>query len=1207
MKNVLAPAVLLLTVLAGCAKEKPYDEVNKTADLLSPEFIQSKQRMLDMCSAQDPCLYLPSVGNSPYAVTASRPFSQGEQKLVVTKITKDKLQFLELDPDKRYQDNENNKSPVFNLSIQHLDYKCKEDDFGDCTNKEEVDDDKHWSARRQIKIDDVEVVELNSLPLDFANIVGKGCLSEIDKEIKSLKVENDSLNVSVKKTYKGSADCVGIDSFDEVRYLRFSIDYKYSVVKLSSLTDKSYTAVDYPQEDQNVFGFFKSDIKKKTVDNYDHVTGVRKSFLNRWSPNKKEVIYYLNSEFYKPGKEVVLAATIQAIDSVNRSLRKAKANLQIVLKKGDDSEIGNLKKNFIVLVHDPQASGVIGYGPSVANPKTGEIVNARTIMFYGTIQKFVGRAYDELAEELTKNYSGTMQVSSSLGNVKTKVADNSAMQFGHSADASIDIDDSGLMRMVGRLQQDLNAAGNAPNVFVSEQDSEKAFKKFIKETSSNSFSFEQKIAKMAEKTFFHASHFNFDDAVIKALKKKLQASKDKTLAKWDDLTEKERAEMMKHLVPYVWEPTLVHEFGHNLGLRHNFKGSFDKANYYVSSEREAMGLKRDVTYSSIMDYAPHTNNELKVMGKYDIAALRFAYAREVELSNGAHVLLESTLVEKSKELVSMSTDSAESVTLKPYAYCTDEHVASDLLCNRFDDGDSYEKVVSGYIESYKKNYDKLHHRGRRYSFDGLYGDYNYLNRVFGTFSQIQQFFERYDRVAQGREYEEALAKMNSEGQKQDFIQLKQAVDKSFEFFKEVLEVPAYHCAILDAKTKTVKQVMPFVQLVKNFDYVTDFKNGCKLFALGLPEGTVMGEFGTYFNNAWDINQDRSQIVAGDPTQIDIRGNWMDKVLAGYLLSKRNYTPSTVGAVSAGNYLDYQEYRKDIMKVLDEMFQDSIQREVTIKTYKYDVLKTEVVDGDSFPAQVTFGVEDSQNINRSFHPAVNGIMGLFSPQTNIKTTLMRFVKSGLINTADITNVENEEALDVYLKFDVDKVSTRINLDRYNYDKIVEFKSKSGAVNHRFGIYNYNDKAMKLAQFKEGLDIVGTLTLADENKGESIYFAKAILENPQITLDAVRSGGALDEAKIKNTVHVVEELYLKGMTEVASLNMKQWGLVKEALLNSTLDSLIAVVDEESKEKVFTPEQIFACKVYLASKLEFSAGFLNGTLTEQVLLSSFIALSK
>ncbi|MBF0301255.1 MAG: zinc-dependent metalloprotease, partial [Oligoflexia bacterium] len=131
---------------------------------------------------------------------------------------------------------------------------------------------------------------------------------------------------------------------------------------------------------------------------------------------------------------------------------------------------------------------------------------------------------------------------------------------------------------------------------------------------------------------------------------------DKTLKGWDELNEEQKQAVTNIILPIIFSHTLVHEMGHNLGLRHNFRGSFDRANFYTSKEiysRDDIIKNKYITapaYSSIMDYGHSELNGLGLLGKYDIAALRFAYAREAVKLNGQAVKIESTLNETRKQI-----------------------------------------------------------------------------------------------------------------------------------------------------------------------------------------------------------------------------------------------------------------------------------------------------------------------------------------------------------------------------------------------------------------------------------------------------------------------------------------------------------------------------------------------------------------------------
>ena len=90
-----------------------------------------------------------------------------------------------------------------------------------------------------------------------------------------------------------------------------------------------------------------------------------------------------------------------------------------------------------------------------------------------------------------------------------------------------------------------------------------------------------------------------------------------------------RKEFLEKVLTHV----VLHEVGHTLGLRHNFKGSLEN--------------------SSVMDYARDEDGALQdVPGAYDVAAVKFLYG--------------------------------QSTTAPPQAFCTDDGTVVDAQCDRFD-------------------------------------------------------------------------------------------------------------------------------------------------------------------------------------------------------------------------------------------------------------------------------------------------------------------------------------------------------------------------------------------------------------------------------------------------------------------------------------------------------------------------------------------
>jgi hypothetical protein len=138
----------------------------------------------------------------------------------------------------------------------------------------------------------------------------------------------------------------------------------------------------------------------------------------------------------------------------------------------------------------------------------------------------------------------------------------------------------------------------------------------------------------------------------------------------DYLKDASRPEIRDFFVKRIFFGTMLHEIGHTVGLRHNFESSMDPMNFHdgfwqiqgqqVECDSETEGcddgtltleearsggpelaeLVNDNPYAdfvnksefktgSVMDYAP-TGGNIAGLGKYDQAAINFAYAKHVE-------------------------------------------------------------------------------------------------------------------------------------------------------------------------------------------------------------------------------------------------------------------------------------------------------------------------------------------------------------------------------------------------------------------------------------------------------------------------------------------------------------------------------------------------------------------------------------------------
>ena len=132
---------------------------------------------------------------------------------------------------------------------------------------------------------------------------------------------------------------------------------------------------------EDKFGYFKSTVSFKDSSNRLCKDCV-KEYIDRFNPQKSTVEFALTENFYKPENAGLKAATEYGIKIINEGLKESGAKMRLsLLGKKDNLIEGDIRTNLISMVEDPITRGLLGYGPSIPNPLTGEIVHARTVMF----------------------------------------------------------------------------------------------------------------------------------------------------------------------------------------------------------------------------------------------------------------------------------------------------------------------------------------------------------------------------------------------------------------------------------------------------------------------------------------------------------------------------------------------------------------------------------------------------------------------------------------------------------------------------------------------------------------------------------------------------------------------------------------------------------------------------------------------------------
>lgn len=970
VSNLLALSLLSALTLGGCAKKRDYDAIFK-------EQVQDKSSAIDEASEY---LYVPSMVEAPRSVNSTRPGAQGTERLVKFKFTETSLVAEAVELDGRFGENPTNQKPVLSIPVQHMDFRCADNGAGECSNKEELIDDRSWKEKRYFKtnIDGMAVQETNTLPLDLDNLF-QPCQTEIGSRVVRSEMNRESVNIVVEKTYRANLECVG-DSVRDLEdlpdALTFNVRYHYSFVKRDSVIFKDYVIARYPALDENTFGFFKTETKTLSVDNREEEKG-KLTLMSRWNPARKTIPYELNSAFAKPENRAVLEATKEAVGAVNAALAQSGAGFQIDLKAPSDVLVGDARKSMIMMVEDPQASGVIGYGPSVKDPRTGEIVSARVIMYYGTMKKFIrGTWEDFVAEELAKaeadENSKKASASSEVGVAETmltklKGAVNRLLRLGSE---SVRVDDGERHAANGEPLDEVfksyeeHKAAYVPssrtnrdkpvlNLGLSKELlTQKGFRKFEKamlrtkddsllearslrnfgdEENAKKSNFFRKRTELLAKVAYPADYLNVKGAVEFT---SLTGLKEVPRKPWSELSETEQEKVVSVVLPFVWVPTLIHELGHNLGLRHNFAGSEDDVNFYSEEEGKQLGHAHEMKYSSVMDYGYTEMNSLRIMGKYDVAALRYAYRGEVATKDGGSISVADSLDSMNK-----LTGGRLAEQIVDFKYCTDENVGINPNCRRFDEGTSFESIAKHLLTAYDATYWRLNFRNGKTNFSEM-NDGAYLGRIDDTLSEMRPFFESYDRMwnlfGGDPEKDPDFKGEGAESFRKYYLDLKAAVLVSRDAILKPVLMPEAGCWIVFVKGKSEGHQIP-VTMKQLGGTVKSCFDPFIVNRLAGAGAVPLAQFGRSFQN-------RKSPDSANPyaDQIDTRGIWGDKLLAvNYLVKRRMGVKSWDDY--RGNFLDSTTFQDPVMDAKSGKQKVGSDGKPVFAEKGFDVQMTRIID------------------------------------------------------------------------------------------------------------------------------------------------------------------------------------------------------------------------------------------------------------------------
>lgn len=979
-----------LILLSACGEERENKPLPKV-EVMSKSLIDTEKEYL----------YVPSTDQVSRNTRIGRPFFQGDEKIVKFQFEKDYLVAYAQEKDIRFGDNQTNNKPVFRIPITHLEYREAKDPFGEGTNVEEENKFVPWNKRKYFepKPQSFEFTDVSTLPTELDHIFGDSCSRKVGQSDLSFEVTQDRIDIVIKRDFNSNYFCTDITELSDLGWSEVT---QYSIVPLEKLVSTDYETIVYDRDWERTFGFFDTlDVKVDSSNNQTQKQEVY--YMNRWNPKRETITYHLDPRFEKPENKNLKLATLLGIQRLNDALATAGVNFRINAVDGATTlRPGDLTVSSIVLVEDPLAVGLLGYGPSVKNPRTGEIVQARTVMYPGVMKQFIRRAYDTLYDEAQLAAQGSKRVPraklspananimSALDNgMAPKILAHQGGHWSHHHGELAALNDLAQAPVVLNPEQqssnpDVNSPLHLTPINKLKNLIQLGAKGLFKDTS---FSLRAIFNGFKEQNQdFDLDHLD----VIEVLSKhnmtpaRVEAFvdiqdgklKDRILAlgqnkEWHELDEDTRSQIIDIVMPYVWIPTLIHEVGHNLGLRHNFAGSEDKDNFYSKEELKRLGVDSEFgsPYASMMEYTKSEITGLRVPGKYDIAALRYGYLQKVELQDGS--------------IVPVTAKPTELTTLKTFEYCSDEGVALNPNCNRFDEGVGYVEIANSIIDSYNEMYKLRNFRSGRANFS-MMDDIIYASGINQQFRTLRLMLERLTDIM--LDFDVPLSEIKNIDWLND---LNEASKLSAEFLKSVVAEADYSCVIFS--NGQFHSVVKFAEL-------GGFSTAKKCTDVELnPQFTVVGELGRRYNH--EKFRDNPNIYLD---QIDVRGVWMDKLLALRYLVARNLNEYSFDDYTI-SYLDHPEIGNDVNKFLKDLLVGNV------------ISKTEVTlnDGTKTDFEYAHNFSNGYQIKKPLTSYFHRFLNLPQDQLDLSEAIAHIANKQLGQGLDsISNQTMRESLELY---------------------------------------------------------------------------------------------------------------------------------------------------------------------------------------------------
>lgn len=689
-------------------------------------------------------------------------------------------------------------------------------------------------------------------------------------------VEVDFTEVKSRTT---NSEDTALHNFEIAKdYFSFDLEFKQENIRLKFAFKRAHKAkkgIVYPKEDRKIYGFFAT--QKKFFDDYEYEREEdyeKEIYLSRFYPDNGVIEYYISDltprEFFPAAR--------RAVRAWDEAFQRAGTGLRVSLNESKQVAVGDIRYNIINIVKNLDDDGG-GYGPQLADSSSGEIIsstaNIRTGLFTDDTMETIRNHIRAKLGFFSPHYVGfapswSKYVNPNITNdvvASTPNANNDILAFSLLDDV-LNLGDqesafgnyvyrenklvnntmqnsSKLRDLVSKFNQQRFISVNGGKVLLGSTNGRLSYTEHgeLIDTYNQAVSM-GKIPNGANAKYVKGNrlfnerpgHENMQPASKRLLRIIKNFCEDDINNYVQDLKTRQitydRAKELQVIeschdkaINEVIYGVVLHEMGHNFGLRHNFYGATDVANF-----PEGTDLNVQFGMSSIMDYMGMP--KFDKLGDYDVAAIRYGYARKAESQN------EIIDIQDGKSIIASAKEAGKSFE-KKYKYCTDEDIdeyiptqngwlvlpaQTDPMCERHQFGTTPEEVVDmamvdyeAFNEVYGRRYDRANGPNDRIAqiifintigttIKKIYDQWRWhLRQYMLSFdSNSENEVDRIKKKSSGylenisvEDYQKIIRAMSEDKGKhgEAFKKYYQASIKAYSFFRSILSIPSKFCSV----------------------------------------------------------------------------------------------------------------------------------------------------------------------------------------------------------------------------------------------------------------------------------------------------------------------------------------------------------------------------------------------------------------------------